>query len=316
MPNPRPRPLHIASPPAPPPPPPPSTPPHKRGPWSQHEDHTLLQLVRSQGAHNWVRISHIIGTRSPKQCRERYHQNLKPTLNHQPITAEEGALIERLVDDMGKRWAEIARRLRGRSDNAVKNWWNGGLNRRRRLGQRRSRDCDRFGGRAAESHAAILPLPSLGLTLGLDLSLPSRRPSDAPLPSPTTSISESIPSLISDVGSPPQLSPRLPPSPLMSLPPLIACQTRRRSSLPLLHMGLGVFDDEKELTRDGMLVKDVLNLMQPTVMFDRLQGARARAKDGQQQPLPPIRSVTGPLLADAAARLRADSRMALTSLLA
>ena len=33
---------------------------------------------------------------------------------------------------MGKRWAEIARRLGNRSDNAVKNWWNGSMNRRKR----------------------------------------------------------------------------------------------------------------------------------------------------------------------------------------
>ena len=109
----------------------------KRGPWSQHEDRSLLDLVQSQGAHNWVRISQFIHTRSPKQCRERYHQNLKPTLCHDPISPEEGELIERLVSEMGKRWAEIARRLPGRSDNAVKNWWNGGMNRRRRIVVRR-----------------------------------------------------------------------------------------------------------------------------------------------------------------------------------
>lgn len=113
-------------------------PAHKRGPWSQTEDHYLLQLVQTQGAHNWVRISSLIQTRSPKQCRERYHQNLKPNLNHDPITPEEGVLIEQMVAEMGKRWAEIARRLRGRSDNAVKNWWNGGMNRRRRNQQRRA----------------------------------------------------------------------------------------------------------------------------------------------------------------------------------
>ncbi|KAL6704058.1 hypothetical protein ACN47E_008822 [Coniothyrium glycines] len=109
---------------------------HRRGPWSQHEDQWLVNLVARNGPHNWVRISQEIGSRSPKQCRERYHQNLKPSLNHDPITAEEGELIEKMVAEMGKRWAEIARRLKGRSDNAVKNWWNGGQNRRKRNPER------------------------------------------------------------------------------------------------------------------------------------------------------------------------------------
>jgi Myb-like DNA-binding protein FlbD len=109
---------------------------HRRGPWSQHEDQWLVNLVARNGPHNWVRISNEINTRSPKQCRERYHQNLKPTLNHDPITPDEGEMIEKMVAEMGKRWAEIARRLKGRSDNAVKNWWNGGQNRRKRNPER------------------------------------------------------------------------------------------------------------------------------------------------------------------------------------
>ncbi|KAK2798448.1 hypothetical protein FQN51_007711 [Onygenales sp. PD_10] len=107
-------------------------PSQRRGPWVPEEDQTLLQLVRSQGPNNWVRISQHMQYRSPKQCRERFHQNLKPTLNHEPISAEEGLMIERMVNEMGKRWAEIARRLGNRSDNAVKNWWNGSMNRKRR----------------------------------------------------------------------------------------------------------------------------------------------------------------------------------------
>src|SRR5271155_1003097 len=103
----------------------------RRGPWLPEEDKTLLQLVCSQGPNNWVQISQHIQHRSPKQFRERYHQNLKPSLNHEPISAQEGELIEQMVNEMGKRWAEIARRLRNQSDNAVRNWWNGSMNRRK-----------------------------------------------------------------------------------------------------------------------------------------------------------------------------------------
>lgn len=46
-------------------------------------------------------------------------------------------MIEQMVTDMGRRWAEIARRLGNRSDNAVKNWWNGSMNRRKRNGNQR-----------------------------------------------------------------------------------------------------------------------------------------------------------------------------------
>jgi Myb-like DNA-binding protein FlbD len=104
----------------------------RRGPWVAEEDATLLSLVASRGPNNWVQISQHMHYRSPKQCRERYHQNLKASLNHEPISAHEGEQIEQMVTAMGKKWAEIARRLGNRSDNAVKNWWNGSQNRRKR----------------------------------------------------------------------------------------------------------------------------------------------------------------------------------------
>lgn len=111
---------------------------HRRGPWSHVEDNSLFNLVRTHGPHNWVKIASNLGSRTPKQCRERYHQSLKPTLNHGPITPEEGILIEKFVNEMGKRWAEIARRLPGRSDAAVKGWWNGAHNRRKRAERKTS----------------------------------------------------------------------------------------------------------------------------------------------------------------------------------
>jgi Myb-like DNA-binding protein FlbD len=111
-------------------------PEHRRGPWSQQEDSLLMDLVQGMDkVENWVKISEQIRTRSAKQCRERYHQNLKPSLSHQPISREEGEMILQLVNELGPKWAEIARRLHNRSDNAVKNWYNGSKNRARRHAQ-------------------------------------------------------------------------------------------------------------------------------------------------------------------------------------
>ena len=131
----------------------------RRGPWLPEEDGTLLQLVRSQGPNNWVRISLHMQHRSPKQCRERFHQNLKPSLNHEPISAQEGEVIEQLVREMGKRWAEIARRLGNRSDNAVKNWWNGSMNRRKRNTVQQGSGSKNVGTRTQPIPASLPPPP-------------------------------------------------------------------------------------------------------------------------------------------------------------
>ena len=239
---------------------------------SQAEDSILLNLVNVHGAHNWVRISQAIQTRSPKQCRERFHQNLKPNLNHDPITPEEGLLIEQMVGEMGKRWAEIARRLRGRSDNAVKNWWNGGMNRRRRSNQQRRTELEvrqqpdssiapmqprpmppqqhplPHGFTHMQPHYFTQPVYHPGTAhFPHSIRLPSNGPPlrahgmvETPLPSPAYSqmSAEGPPSLMSDTSSMSARSPHHGQSPI-ELPPLSGARSeRRQSSAPMLQLGV------------------------------------------------------------------------------
>lgn len=69
-------------------------------------------------------------------------------------------MIEQMVTEMGRRWAEIARRLGNRSDNAVKNWWNGSMNRRKRNGNQRQPGFKSMGQRTQPIPATRPPRPA------------------------------------------------------------------------------------------------------------------------------------------------------------
>ncbi|KAI0598110.1 Homeodomain-like protein [Biscogniauxia sp. FL1348] len=225
----------------------------RRGPWSQREDDILMHLVRSQGPISWVRISQQLHSRSPKQCRERYHQNLKPSLNHEPITAEEGAMIEKLVGQLGKRWAEIARRLHNRSDNAVKNWWNGSMNRRKRMIRRKapgvfddlegSLSCPRepppltlstLSRHPVYSHGATSPSSTPFLSAMWNAHSGLLSPSNT---SPGADSLDGAPSLMSDSSSFYSTSPTTGPvtESLLALPPLRFGETDSPTSQTLSH---------------------------------------------------------------------------------
>lgn len=106
--------------------------PQRRGPWSPDESFRLVTLINKTGAQNWVTVASFMGSRNAKQCRERYHQNLDPSLRHDPITEDEAAKIMDLYHRYGSAWARIAEQLPGRSDNAIKNYVNGLVNKTRR----------------------------------------------------------------------------------------------------------------------------------------------------------------------------------------
>ncbi|OMJ92970.1 hypothetical protein SteCoe_4191 [Stentor coeruleus] len=102
--------------------------------WNQEEDEILRALVHKYGSRKWTLISNNFkdvtsAIRSPKQCRDRWFNNLCVEKKDSPFNDSEITTIIDCLIKLGNQWSKIAQHLPGRTENQIKNFMYATVNR-------------------------------------------------------------------------------------------------------------------------------------------------------------------------------------------
>ena len=97
--------------------------------WTLAEDEILENIVQVRGAKSWNLISNELNSlihqgnkvRNSKTCRERWRNHLNPELVKGKWSVKEDKLILDQFNIFGSQWSKISKKMKGRTENSVKN---------------------------------------------------------------------------------------------------------------------------------------------------------------------------------------------------